>query len=133
VTAAAPTFFIDKCLTGARFRKALLGAGLRVESLEKHLPENSPDADWIPLVSAPPFEWVIVTKDKAILSNPHEFDQICDYRARVVMFPDQDLTAQQMSERFLAHLPAVLDALRTRAAPLVILLNHDGIQVFPPA
>ncbi len=127
------TFFIDRCLTGRRFRKALTDAGLRVESLEGHLPQDCPDASWIPLISTPPFEWVIVTKDNAIFTNPLEFTLICDYKARVVVFPDQDLTAQEMSERFLFHLPAVVVALTARPAPLIIFLLADRVEILPPA
>lgn len=125
------TFFIDRCLTGHRFRTALRRAGLDVRSLEDHFPQDVEDAFWIPFVSSPPFEWVIVTKDNAILSNPAEFDALCDSRARVVMFPEQDLTADEMAERFLYHLTAVRDTIDTRGAPFIVLLHRDRVEVVP--
>ncbi len=125
------TFFIDRCLTGFRFRYALRRAKVTVESLEDHFPPDVQDVDWIPIVSAPPFEWVIVTKDNSILANPHEFAAICDFQARVVMFPDQDLTAQEMSVRFLHFLPDIQGTLDTRSVPWILVLEAAAIQVYP--
>jgi hypothetical protein len=125
------TFFIDRCLTGHKFRNALRRAKLDVRALEDHFPETVQDVDWIPFVSAPPFEWVIVTKDCSILSNPAEFDALCDCMARVVMFPDQDLTADEMTDRFLRRLADVRDAVSTRDAPFVVVLYDDRVEIFP--
>jgi hypothetical protein len=125
------TFFIDRCLTGHRFRNALRRAKLAVESLEDHLPQDVQDADWIPLVSSQPFEWIIITKDRAILTNPREFDAICDSKARVVMFPDQDLSAQDMIDRFLHHLKDIQTTIEKRDAPFIAVLYADRIEVHP--
>ena len=131
VSEMSHTFFIDRCLTGHRFRSALSRAGLRVESLEFHLPSNCDDLTWLPLVSAPPFEWVIITKDNSILSNPYEFDAICEYRARMILFPDQDLSATEMADRFLHYLSDILTALDTRGSPLIIVLHKNRIEIGP--
>lgn len=125
------TFFIDRCLTGHKFRNALRRAKLDVRSLEDHFPQDVQDAFWIPFVSAPPFEWIIVTKDHAILSNPAEFNALCDSKARVVMFPEQDLTAEEMSDRFVRQLPLILDTINTRDAPFIVVLHNDRVEVFP--
>jgi hypothetical protein len=125
------TFFIDRCLTGRRFRNALRQAKQTVESLENHLPQDVQDVDWIPLVSSPPFEWVIITKDRAILTNPVEFDALCDSKARVVMFADQDLSAQDMIDRFLHHLPDIQNTINTREAPFIVVLYDDRVEIHP--
>jgi hypothetical protein len=76
-------------------------------------------------------EWVIITKDRAILTNPTEFDAICDFQARVLMFPDQDLSAQDMIDRFLLLLPEIQNTIDTRNAPFIAVLYVDRVELFP--
>ena len=130
---APTTFFLDNTFAGNKIPRALRRAHLQVVRLKDHFGRDDvPDEEWIPLVSEPPFEWVIVTKDNRILANPNEFEAICQARARIVLFPvDEDLTAEQIVERFLFHLPAIRDVIAERQAPFIIYLHAGGVQVLP--
>ena len=70
------TFLIDVCLRGKQFRTALHQAGLKVERLEAHFPEDCPDVEWIPLFSNAPFDWIIVTRDFRVFQNSYELQAI---------------------------------------------------------
>lgn len=127
------TFFLDNTFAGHRIPRLLRHAKVTVERLVDVFGRNDvEDAEWIPHISAPPYEWVAITKDNGILEKPYEFTAICDYRARIVLFPrGEDLSADQVAERFLDRLPAILHVLSYQAGPLLFFLEPGTMRVVP--
>ena len=49
----------------------------------------------------------------------------------MILFPDQDLSATEMADRFLHYLSDILTALDTRGSPLIIVLHKNRIEIGP--
>lgn len=68
-----PTFFVDRNL-GRGFARVLQNAGLKVEALEDHFPDNASDTDWLSVVGER--GWVVFTNDKRMGRDEREIDAL---------------------------------------------------------
>lgn len=102
-----PTYFADRDL-GKRFVQILRDAGLKVESLEDHFADNTPDTEWLAEVGSK--GWVVFTGDKSIGRNELEIDTFMRAKVRAFlpgnrMKPDEFaaliIRAQDKIKRFI--------------------------------
>lgn len=75
-------FFTDRDL-GRELPGAVLAAGMVVESHADHFAHDTPDSDWIPIVSQR--GWVILTRDRRMRYKPAEREAILRSGARVLI------------------------------------------------
>lgn len=80
------TFFADRNL-GRKFVDILRENGFRVEHLDDHFPQNTPDTEWIPVVASK--GWIILTNDKRIARDEAEIEAHMLADARTIVCADR--------------------------------------------
>ena len=121
-----PTFYIDRCL-GKAVARGLLAAGLAIEIHDDHFPQNAPDEEWIPQVSAR--GWVILTKDKNIRRRAGEREAVLLANARVFTLTSGNMRGADMIALFLRHRDEMERIAITAPPPFVAILGLGGIQM----
>lgn len=101
--------------------------GLRVEVHADHFAPEAPDTEWLTVVGGR--GWVVLTKNRRILTNPLEI--VCLLRARVFAFvlkqsADGELTGEQIATAYIAAMPAIHEHLRTSRPPFVACVLPSG-------
>jgi len=107
-----PDLFLDRSLGRKKVPGLLRSAGLRLVTLAEHygIPadESVADIEWLELAGRN--EWVVFLKDARIRSRTVEREAVKAFSVRCFCISRQDLTAEQMAERYLAHLEAITAA-----------------------
>ena len=119
--------FLDRSVGTRRIASALRVADLDVETIaDRYGAANLyvPDEQWIAEASAA--GRLLISADKRIRYRPRERVAICEHSARCLTFAAGDLTADQMIELFLRHLPQV-QAVAAAAGPYVYHLTRDRL------
>jgi predicted nuclease of predicted toxin-antitoxin system len=94
---SAHIFFIDRAL-GKSVGRSLQEIGRNVEFHNDHFAPDSPDIEWLPIVSQK--EWIILTKDSQIRYNLSEQLAIANNQARVFILSGQNLSTSVMFDIF---------------------------------
>jgi hypothetical protein len=124
---SAVLLFLDRSVGTRRIAGALRAADLDVETIaDRYGAANTqiPDEQWIE--EATRDARLLVSADKRIRYRPRERSAICQHAARCLTFAAGDLTAEQMIELFLHHLPRVR-AVAEDAGPYVYHLTRDRL------
>jgi len=117
--------FLDRSVGTRRIASALRAADLDIETIaDRYGAANIhvPDEQWIAEASAD--GRLLLSADKRIRYRPRERLAICEHGARCLTFAAGDLTAEQMIDLFLHHLPRVR-AVAEHAGPYVYHLTRD--------
>jgi hypothetical protein len=117
--------FLDRSVGTRRIASALRAADLDVETIaDRYGAANVsiPDEQWIAEASGA--GRLLISADKRIRYRPRERAAICEHAARCLTFAAGDLTADQMIELFLRHLPHVR-AVAAAVGPSVHHLTKD--------
>jgi PIN like domain len=119
--------FLDRSVGTRRIARALRAADLDVETIaDRYGAANThvPDEQWIEDASRD--GRLLLSADKRIRYRPRERAAICTHAARCLTFAAGDLTAQQMIDLFLRHLPRVR-TIAEEPGPYVYHLTRDRL------
>jgi PIN domain-containing protein len=123
----AVLLFLDRSVGTRRIAGALRAAELNIETIaDRYGAANAyiPDEQWIAEASLD--GRLLLSADKRIRYRPRERSAICQHAARCLTFAAGDLTAQQMIDLFLHHLPGVR-TVAEEAGPYVYHLTRDRL------
>ncbi len=128
--AGLPDLFLDRSLGRLKVPALLREAGLQLTTLSEHygVPADAQvaDEDWLELAGSR--GWVVPMEDKRIRYRRPELDAVKRYRVRCFCLASQDLPAQEMADRFLRCLPAMIEA-RGDSGPFVYMVYKDRIRI----
>ena len=119
-----PTFFLDKCLGRNDVANALRAVGATIELLTDHFAPDAPDQDWLPVVGRN--GWVILTKDRSLLTNPLEVKALIESNAPSFVLRAADMTGAEMGAAFAAAYPTMLKFLRKFQPPFLAQVTRQG-------
>ncbi|MEH1922294.1 hypothetical protein [Nostoc sp.] len=117
------TFFIDRCLCCRVIISTLKGAGLTIEVHHDHFDDNAQDVAWLPEVGKR--DWVVLTKDSAIINNCLERIAVASAQIKLFTFASQNLTGEEMAEIFLKAIGSMQRFIRKHPAPFIAKIYRD--------
>lgn len=117
------TYFIDRAL-GKSVAKALQSLGVNVELHKNHFPSNSPDIEWLPIVSKK--GWVILTKDTNIGRNILEIEAMAYFKARVFTLVSANLNNAKMIDIFEQTIEKIDNFTTTNPAPFIAKIYKNA-------
>ena len=127
--AGLPDLFLDRSLGRLKVPSLLRAAGLRLVTLADHYgvpaDEQVSDEDWLELAGSR--GWAVLMKDKRIRYRPPELEAVERHRVRCFCLARQDLPGQEMAERFLRSLPAMVAACED-PGPFVYMVYRSRIR-----
>ena len=130
--AELPDLFIDRSLGRIQVPTLLRAAELRLVTLAEHygIPADQKvrDAAWLQLVGER--GWVALMKDGGIRFNRAEREAVKRYAVRCFCIPRQNLTAQEMANRFLHNLDAMEAACR-EPGPFIYAVDARRLRPLP--
>lgn len=91
------TYFVDRAL-GKSIGKALQSLGVKVEFHNQHFPPDSPDTEWLPIVSKK--GWIVLTKDENIGRRSIEIKAFASCKGKVFVLVSGNLTTAEMRNVF---------------------------------
>ncbi len=123
-----PDLFLDRSLGRILVPRLLRDAGLRLTTLAEHYgvpqDEDVADVEWLELAGRN--GWTVFLKDARIRSRTVERQALQRFEVRAFCITRQDLTAAQMAERYLRHLPAITRAC-TQPGPFIYAVQESRI------
>jgi PIN like domain len=122
-----PLLFLDRSVGTRRIAGALRAAGLDVETIVDRYGDEAPrvpDQRWI--TDATAAGRLLLGADLRIRYRTAERLALCRTKGRYVAYPSGNLTAQQMIDRFLSHLPQVC-GISVAPGPFVYHLTERGL------
>jgi len=130
--AELPDLFIDRSLGRIQVPTLLRAAGLRLVTLAEHygIPadEKVRDATWIQLVGER--GWVALMKDRRVRFNRAEREAVRRHAVRCFCIPRQNLTAQEMANRFLHNL-GFMEAACGEPGPFMYAVDERRLRPLP--
>ncbi len=122
---SAITIFIDRAISQKKVPEALRAAGAIVELHIDHFPPESPDAEWLRIVSQN--GWIVLTKDNRIGRNLLEVFAIAQANARVFILTSGNLNLQDMANILVDSLEKIVRVTQGNQAPFIakIYKNHQ--------
>ena len=117
------TYFIDRAL-GKSIGKALQSMGVKVEFHNQHFQPDSPDTEWLPIVSAQ--GWIVLTKDENIGRNPLEVKAMAASNAKVFALVSGNLTTAQMRSIFVDAIEKIDKFATGNQAPFIAKVYKNG-------
>jgi predicted nuclease of predicted toxin-antitoxin system len=126
--AERPTLFVDRSL-GKGVGQSLREIGATVVLHDDEFEQTTPDADWIPEVTAR--GWVILTKDKNIRRAGGEREDVLKAGARVFTLTSGRMSGQQMSEVFISNLDEIERIAIEVTPPFAYSVGPNGCQEIP--
>ena len=127
-----PDLFVDRSLGRKRVPELLRASGLRLVTLAEHygMPadESVADTEWLELAGTR--GWAVFMKDGRIRGRASERVVVETFAVRCFCISRQDLTAEQMAARSLAHLDAIVAACAD-AGPFIYAVHENRIEKLP--
>lgn len=120
--------FLDRSLGTKKIASALRGRSLDVETIQDRYgsaASTTADVRWIQDASRD--GRVLIGADQRIRYNPLERRALCLSAARCFTFPRGDLTAVEMIDRLVRHLPEVGRISTEQPGPFVYHLTRDRV------
>ncbi len=107
-----PDLFLDRSVGRIKVPRLLRAAGLRLVTLSEHygIPadEGVADDEWLRLAGG--HDWVVFMKDTRIRYNRAEREAVKAHGVRCFCLANQTLTGDEMADRFLSNLDAIVRA-----------------------
>jgi PIN like domain len=123
--AQRPEFFLARSLGRFAVAARLWAAGWELVTFAGHYGREQPtDSQWIR--DAADSGWPILMKDKRIRHRQAEIDAITEHGARCFVVARDDLTFDQVAERFLANQRAIFEA-AARPGPYIYVVQSDRL------
>lgn len=121
---AALTFFLDYQIGRYVVAEMLRAAGARVEVHIDHFAQAAPDTEWIPEVGRR--DWVLITKDQNIRTNPLERDAYEAAKLRGFVVTGKDMGGQDLANLLVRCLPGMARRAAGRPGPLLFTISRGG-------
>ena len=125
--AGLPDFFLDRSLGRVKVPGLLRDAGLRLTTLSEHYgvpgDERIADEEWLEFAGSR--GWIVLMKDKRIRYRPHERGAIEQFRVRCFCLAGRNLPADEMADRFLRCLPAIVEACHSPGPFLYVVYKEQ--------
>jgi len=132
-----PVFFCDRAL-GKTVVEALRQAGAEVEIHGDHFAPDSPDVEWLPVVSE--WGWIVLTKDIRISKNLAEIQAIAQSNAQVFILASGNMRRREMADIFVDNLqrmekfalgdPSPFIAKIYKPARVKLWMNHKQLRKY---
>jgi len=104
-----PKIFLDRSLGTYKVVKALRDKGIDCVALDEHFGRQAgqtiQDTEWLKLVGER--GWIAFTKDKNIRWLTDEKDAVIQHKVKCFCLSSGELSAQQMTDRFLTNLEKI--------------------------
>ena len=123
MSASSLTYFLDRAL-GKSVGIALQAIGKKVEFHNDHFAPDSPDTEWLPIVSQR--GWIVLTKDENIGRNILEVQAIADNKARVFILISGNLSTQGMINIFVDAIEKTEKIVQENSAPFIAKVYKDS-------
>jgi predicted nuclease of predicted toxin-antitoxin system len=120
----APVVFLDRSLGHNVVADILRDAGYQVERHDDHFAQDAPDTEWIGAVAAK--GWIILTKDRQIMSRVPELAAVAEAGARLYALSSANVTGQQMAAAFIKALPKIFRSLGQQKPPYASKIDSNG-------
>lgn len=117
------TYFMDRAL-GKSIGKTLQSMGVKVEFHNQHFQPDSPDTQWLPIVSGQ--GWIVLTKDENIGRNPLEVKTMAMANAKVFALVSGNLNSQQMIGIFVNAIEKIDKFAQGNNAPFIAKIYRNG-------
>jgi len=117
------TYFIDRAL-GKSVGKALQNLGVKIEFHKDHFSPNSPDTEWLPVVSQK--GWIVLTKDSNIGRNILEIQAMAYSDAKVFTLVSAELNTVKMVHIFEQIIIKIDNFATTNKAPFIAKIYKDA-------
>ena len=127
-----PTLFLDRSLGRHIIADRLRQEGIKVEVHDDHLPNNSPDEEWIALVAER--GWVALTKDRHLRHRTAEIRSVVENAARLIVIRAKNTTGPEIAELLVRGRRQIARFTAKREAPFVAAIYRDGrVREYPIA
>lgn len=130
--AGLPDLFLDRSLGRIQVPRLLRAAGLRLVTLAEHYgtpaDERVKDVSWLQLAGQR--DWAVLMKDRGIRFNVAEREAARRYAVRCFCITRQNLTAQEMADRFLHNLTA-MEAACIQPGPFIYAVDERRLRRLP--
>jgi predicted nuclease of predicted toxin-antitoxin system len=123
------TFFVDRCL-GKSVGVALRQSGLQVELHSDHFADDADDQTWITVVGQR--GWVVLTKDKAILTRPIELQAVIAAKVRMFRLPSGNMTGEDMGRVFVNNRLKMGRFMKKHPPPFIARVSASGVAMVYP-
>lgn len=118
------TLFVDWSVSQRLVPEALREAGALVEIHATHFAIETPDTEWLPVVSER--GWVVITKDLGLNSNFLELRAIAASNARVFILSSGNFTGQQMADILVQGLERIQRFTQGNQAPFIARIDPNS-------
>ncbi len=116
-------YFIDRAL-GKSIGKALENLGVKVEFHNEHFTPNSPDIEWLPIVSQK--GWIVLTKDENIGRNELEIKAMAFSNAKVFALVSGNINTEEMINIFVKGIEKIDKFVQGNNAPFIAKIYKDS-------
>jgi predicted nuclease of predicted toxin-antitoxin system len=116
------TYFIDRAL-GKSIGKAIQSLGLQVEFHNEHFKPDSPDTEWLPIVSKK--GWIVLTKDENIGRRNIEIKSFAHCQGRVFVLVARNLNTEKIINIFTNTMPKIDQFTQNNQAPFIAKIYQD--------
>lgn len=120
-----PTFFVDRSLGRKLVPDALLRAGLRVETHDAHFAQDTKDVEWLPVVGER--DWVVLTKDDRLRTNPLERAAVIEARVRLFIVRAGEASGAQLAELLASKAGALASFAVATPGPFIARVSRTGL------
>lgn len=117
------TYFIDRAL-GKSVGFALQKLGVKIEFHQDHFASNSPDIEWLPIVSQQ--GWIVLTKDTNIGRNILEIRAMAYSNAKVFTLVSANLNTAKMINIFEELIEKIDKIAQSNKAPFIAKMYKDA-------
>lgn len=125
-----PDLFLDRSLGRIAVPERLRVAGLRLVTLAEQygIPadETIRDEDWLALAGTR--GWVVLMKDTRIRYRTAERAAVIRHRVRCFCLSSQNLTGDEMADRFLHQIDAMARVCSQDAGPFIYAVHQNRIE-----
>jgi len=122
---AVPVFFLDRDLGKHDVAEALRSLGARVEIHTDHFAPDIPDAEWLPAAGGK--GWVILTRDRHILTRPLEIIALLKANTHAFVLKSRsELTGAEMAAAFKAAYPHMGRLIASHTPPFLARVTAAG-------
>jgi hypothetical protein len=116
-------YFIDRAL-GKSVGQALKKLGVKVEFHKDHFAPDSPDTEWLPIVSQR--GWIVLTKDTNIGRNILEIQAMARSNAKVFTLVSANLNRDTMVNIFSEAIAKIDNFAISNPAPFIAKIYKDA-------
>lgn len=124
----SPALFLDCNLDSRLLIAALEAQDISFERLALTHPIGTLDVNWIPQAAAQ--RWVILTRDRHIITRSLESQVVCRAGAAMVVLIGGEMTGAEITRAILLHMPRILDWGQNHLRPFIVKIYRDGSHQF---